>query len=1343
VVVADLIGDSPEITQVRNQVIRLVGRFETGRLPPVLIQGETGTGKGLLAHALHRASPRRSGPFVDVNCAAIPVSLLEAEMFGVERGAFTGAGKARPGLFQAAHRGTLFLDEIGLVPAELQGKLLKAIEERTVRRVGRTSSEPVDVWILAATNEDLHEAVEIGRFRRDLYHRLAVVTLRLPPLRERGADVLVLAEHFLARVCADYGVPSKTLAADARRALSAYQWPGNIRQLANVIERASLLFDGAELTAEALDLRGPAGAHPADPGSRDEAGALRPMLESAERKSLLEALEETRWNLSRAAAHLRLPRNTLRYRMERHGLRLPPPSRRRAVPAGALAESAETGRPVPPHAMTPSGDEQRRITWLCARLVGAPSGASEFGTGGPLQSIAEKLHGFGGHIEGLSPTDVVSVFGLEPVEDAPRRAALAALAIQRSAEHSRGGHPRGWSVAIGIHVHDCVLARDKQQVAVRTESKQPAMAVLERLVAATPPHAVLITEAAGRFLQRGFDLEPAPPSAELAAYSLTGCERAGFGRPGRISEFVGRDGELALLASRLTSVTNGQGQVVAIVGEAGIGKSRLLAEFRQRLGADQATCLQGRCASYASSIPYLPVLEIVRQHCGITEADRAESVGAKMRSALDALGLDPSKHAPYLVQLVGADQGPELRDVNPELMKSRIFEAVRQFLLRASRPRPLVLALEDLHWIDQTSDELVARLADSLQGAPILLVTTYRPGYHPAWLARSYATQIALAPLSSRESHAILRSALHSAPVSQGTLDLMGLMVARADGNPFFLEELARALAEPGPKGPALTVPDTIEAVVAARIDRLSPDARRLLQVAAVIGKDVPVVLLEAITAETGSLLRNRLRQLQTSDFLYEAHPAPGPEFTFKHALTQEVAYGSVTPENRRTLHRQTAQALIRACPEMAESRPEVVASHLTEAGLPGEAIPHWLKAGRAAIRRSANVEAVSHLRSALALLAGEPARPERDRQELELQLALGPVLVMTQGYAAAEVEAVFRRAQTLCESLGETPQLFPAMWGIAVFHLVRGDLRSARAVAERLLSVATQSRNEELLLEAHLALGAALFYQGTLQEARAHFEECVSRYDPERHAGHAFAFGQDPGVASLGFLGWTHVQQGRESEALACIERALGHAERVDHAFSRAFVSLVAANVHELRGDFRSMLTHAERAVALATQHRFPFLLGGGICLRARVLAAEGRHAESLTLMAEGLGEWQRTGAGLSVAHYLGLIADTYRAIGDAERGLAAVADGLAAAERGAEYAAEPELHRIRGELLASDPGTAEDAETAFALAISLARRHGSIVFARRAAASLAAHLRKQGRHVQDEQVAESAWPA
>jgi len=341
----ELVGQSPAIASVRSDLRRLLGLArDRARLPAVLIQGETGTGKGLVARLLHGLGPRARGPFVDLNCATIPEPLLEGELFGYERGAFTDARRAKIGLFQSSSGGVLFLDEVGLLPPNVQAKVLTALEEKAVRRLGGTTKEAFDSWIVSATNTDLELAVRERRFREDLYHRLAVLTVRLPPLRERAGDAVLLAERFLERACREYDVPVKSLTADARALVARARWPGNVRELGNVMERLTLLVDRSEVRAADLELvlGGDRGAGPA-PGSSA----------AGEREQILAALEATGWNIMRTATRLGVSRNTVRARMDRWGLR----SGRETVPdapppagAGAPGPGAALPRPRAPAA---------------------------------------------------------------------------------------------------------------------------------------------------------------------------------------------------------------------------------------------------------------------------------------------------------------------------------------------------------------------------------------------------------------------------------------------------------------------------------------------------------------------------------------------------------------------------------------------------------------------------------------------------------------------------------------------------------------------------------------------------------------------------------------------------------------------------------------------------------------------------------------------------------------------------------------------------------------------------------------------------------------------------------
>jgi transcriptional regulator with AAA-type ATPase domain len=888
----ELLGESAAIQGVRETIRRLLGRPQSSRrMPAVLIEGETGTGKGLVARLLHRLGPRAAGPFVDVNCAAIPDTLLESELFGYERGAFTDARRAKRGLFQTAHRGTIFLDEIGLLPIALQAKLLKVLEEQAVRRLGSTASEPVDVWILSATNTDLRVAVREHGFREDLYHRLAVLTLFLPPLRERGRDILLLAERFLARACLDYGLPPKRFSPEAQSLLLAHAWPGNVRELGNVAERVALFAEGSVVGADNLELppvdaetSRVVHAEPAFPAS----------LQDAIREHLLKALTQTGWNVSRTAALLGISRNTVRARIEKYGLRADVAPVTTPVPE-PVAETAPAPRPPEPlPAPVRVRWERRRITLLRAELGSQSDGEGPPATSRELETLMDKARSFGGHIEELSQNGIAAVFGLEPAEDTALRAAHAALTIGKAVERLHAGVGGVFGVKLAIHTSQCLVAQIEEQTVIDTESRQQAWATLRALLNDIPPGVVVVSAAARPFLARRFKLERIGQIGEAGEffYRLVGPDPHGLGPAGQMTAFVGRSQELDFLQGRLAAAMAGQGQVVSIVGDAGIGKSRLLFEFRRRAARQGVGYLEGRCVSYGSQIPYLPVLDLIRQGFGITEADSPELVTEKIRSRLEALRLPPDESLPYLLNLLGFKEGTEaLGRISPEAVSARTFETLRRITLRANQDRPFIMAVEDLQWIDKTSEQLLAVLAEALRGAPVLLVTTYRPGYQPPWIGKSYATQIALPPLSSEESLALVRSVVLSPLVSQ---PLTQVILDRAEGNPFFLEELARAVADRSDVRPEIAVPETVQGVLMARIERLPEEPRRVLQMAAVLGRGAWLRVLEAMWRDAADLALH-LRELERLEFLYQQRVGEDILYVFQHALTQEVGVCRVT----------------------------------------------------------------------------------------------------------------------------------------------------------------------------------------------------------------------------------------------------------------------------------------------------------------------------------------------------------------------------------------------------------------------------------------------------------------
>ncbi len=1151
---AEMLGESPGVTAVREKLGRLLQRPSDGRrLPPTLIQGETGTGKGLVARSMHRASPRRDGPFVDLNCAAIPETLLEAELFGYERGAFTDARQAKPGLFQLAHRGTIFLDEVALLPESLQGKLLKVIEEQTVRRLGSTRSEAVDVWVIAASSEDLLDATRGRRFREDLYHRLAVLTVPLPPLRERGDDILLLAEHFLQRACREYGLPSGSLDAEARRALLAYDWPGNIRELSNVMERVALLAEAPVVTREMLGL-----PEPRRPDAARTRPALKDELGSIEREHLLEALRDTDWNLSRAAERLGIPRNTLRYRLDKYGLRpgASPPAGPRPAPAAAA--------PVP-RVPAPAGLrwEPRRLTLLRAVVLPMPSDRP-LPSGRALEVVYDKVRAFGGRVDERSPTGLVAVFGLEPVEDAPRRAAHAALAVLKAAERAQA-EGEALAVKLAIHVDRVQVGFGGGAAEIALEAKHGAWAALDALLVGVDRDTVVVSESAGPFLERRFDLArlAGRPGSEGRAWRLLGHERSGFVVGRRMAAFVGRDQHLDILRSQLAAAMAGQGQVIGVVGDAGIGKSRLIAEFRQSLADQPVNYREGTCVSYASATPYVPLLAILRQSCGITESDTAETIIANVRRTLEQVGMDVDEAAPYLLHLFGVPEGIErLTALTPEAIRLRTVATLRQMILSASRQRPIVFAVEDLHWIDKTSEGVFASLVTDLPGAPIMFVATYRPGYQPPWIDRSFATQMALPPLSSEDSLTMMRSVLQTALPDP----LVRVILTKAEGNPFFLEELCRTVGEHGDPGTLPGVPDTVEEVLFARIERLPDEPKRVLQTAAVLGREFSSRLLQAVWEGSGALDAH-LGLLASLEFLYQR---AGEEslYVFKHALTQEVAYAGLPPASRRALHAAAGRALEVLFADRLDEACDRLAYHYSKTDDAPKAVQYLTRVAGKATRGYAHEEALQAWKEALQHVERLPA-DVRDRRRLEVVLEL-PYSLLPLG-RIEETHALLLQERDRLERLGDPALAAHYHFLLARAYIFVGGHDLAAENARRAIAEAERCGDEATMGKAYSILALADALSGQAAQGIEHGHRAVALLETTKEESWlCYAYWA---------LGLCCTQTGAFEAALAAEARALAIAQATgDH--QEAYARWTMGTVYAAIGDWDQGIAECQRAV-------------------------------------------------------------------------------------------------------------------------------------------------------------------
>jgi DNA-binding NtrC family response regulator/tetratricopeptide (TPR) repeat protein len=1262
----ELLGESGAIAAVREQVQRLLARGQHAhRLPPILLQGETGTGKGLLAGLIHRNSPHGAGPFIDVNCAAIPDALLEAELFGFERGAFTDARQAKPGLLHAAHRGTIFLDEVALLSAALQAKLLKVIEEQAVRRLGGTRAERVEVQIIAASNEDLAAAARSQRFRQDLFHRLAVVTLMLPPLRERAQDVLLLSEHFLARACAEYGLaPPRRLASDARRALQEYRWPGNVRQLANVIESAVLLAAEPAITAAMLRLppASPADAHA--PSPEQEPSSFDERLESMEREQLLAALHDTNWNVSLAAVRLGITRNRLRYRIEKHGLRAGQYLIRRSRHPGTLEA---------PAAAASVRWERRHLALLSAELVPTATAGPAPDPARALGMMADKIRSFGGEVQELAATTLVAAFGLAAVENAPSSAALAALAIQKAAERARRVDPRTAAVKLAIHAAQLTVGSVDGVAQIDLEDRRAADAALRALGAGGQPNSILISAAAVPFLERRFELARDSPLEGDAgpAYRLTRPELTGFGLGGRaLAQLVGRERELAVVADQLAQAERDRGQVVSVVGEPGVGKSRLVYELTRTERVRGWRVLSCRAASYGVTTPSLPVVELLKRYFQIEEAEAPAQIRDKVSQAIlrQAARLEP--HLPALLALLDvSSQDAPWRALEPAQRRQRTIDAVKQVLLQESCVQPLLVIFEDLHWIDTETQGLLDALVESLPVARLLLLVTYRPEYQHRWGAKTYYTRLRIDPLTGASAEALLQQLMGA---DASLVPLKRLLIERTEGNPLFLEESVRALAEAGTlqgdrgayriDAPAadLEVPATVQAILAARVDRLAAEVKLALQAAAIIGKDIPYRLLQAIAGLPEERLRRALTSLQGSEFIYEAALFPDPAYTFKHALTHEVAYGSVLPERRRVLHGRILEAIERLHDERLAEQLERLGYHAFRAEAWEKAVRYLRQSGEKAYGRSANLEAAAWFEQALQALSHLPEGRDAIEQGIDLRFDLRSAL-HPQG-RFERILGILQEAQGLAEALEDRHRLARVLGYLALTLAFTGAPDRAVAAGHRALEIAEALGERDLAAATNSVLG--MVYQNLGQYRRSmRFNHATIEALPGEAARSRCGMPVFPAVYSRHVAVLALAPLGEFDAALARTDEGLQIAAAIGHPLSRLYMYMAGGFLHAYRGEFPEAIRLLEHGRTLCEVTGARLIFGWVACYLGLSYTHCERRPDGIALLEQGV----ETLASLRVMMRRSLVLGW---LGEAYAGAGRIDEATRCAERALDFA-------------------------------------------------------------------------
>jgi class 3 adenylate cyclase/tetratricopeptide (TPR) repeat protein len=970
-----------------------------------------------------------------------------------------------------------------------------------------------------------------------------------------------------------------------------------------------------------------------------------------------------------------------------------------------------------------------------------------------LERMMEAVHRYEGTVNQVMGDGIMALFGA-PVahEDHAVRACYAALRMQELvksyAEEVRRAHGITVRIRVGINSGEVVVRAIGNDLHMDYTAVGQTTHLASRMEQLADPGSILVSpatlELAGGYVGVR-SLGPVPVKGlpdPVEVYELTGAGTARSRLQATASRgftpFVGRDPELAHLIRAQEQARGGQGQLVAIMGEAGVGKSRLYHEFTHSHRVKGWLVLEASAMSHGKSISYLPVIDLLKGYCKLEDRDDHRALREKITGKLFTLdeSLKPLLPAFFGLLDVPIDD-PQWQALDPAQRRHQTLDANKRLLLREAQAQPVIVIFEDLHWVDTETQALLDSLVSSLPAARILMLVNYRPEYQHAWGSKMYYTQLRLDALPAESADELLEGLLGGDPA---LVPLKALLTARTSGNPLFLEESVRTLVETralaGTRGAyrlaqpveAIQVPATVQSILASRIDRLPIDEKRLLQSAAVIGKDVPFGLLQGIAGLPEEELRRELAHLQAAEFLYETSLFPDLEYTFKHALTHEVAYSGVLLERRRALHATILETLERLHADRLGEHAEVLAHHAVRAAIPDKAVRYLREAGAKATARAANQEAVDFLERALALLAELPETRETLSDTLDVRIALGTPLIAVHGPTSPLVEASYLAALELVERLDDAARRFLVLWGLWYVSFTRGDYAPAVTAGERLLETAKRGDDAGQLLEAHHALWPTLVSMGEVRGSLPHLERGIELYDRERHGSYASLYGgHDPGTCCRYFLAVSQWGLGYPERALASVYEAARLAETLGHAMTSTMTLSFVTSVLYFRGDRSAAIDVGERCLAIIGAHGFR-ARGSDIAVILHAIRGDRPDVAALNVLEgkqalESMRTWRSVMSGCTIAWL-------YGDAGAPEQGLRVLA-ALGDAEYGGFYGSE--IHRVEGELRRRiAPRAFDEASSCFHLAIDLARRRELRSLELRAATSLARLWRDQGKRAE-----------